>query len=92
VQIRKHPVICGQVDVIFREDDTVSDVLAMAVAISDEHYLGMSPRGEIANPCGRNRTPDDEAVKPLALQSSRRIVTKFSRVPSIVLKGPDILP
>jgi hypothetical protein len=28
-------VICGEVEVIFKEDDSVSDVLAMAVAISD---------------------------------------------------------
>jgi hypothetical protein len=33
LKIKKHPVICGEV--IFKEDDSVSDVLAMAVAISD---------------------------------------------------------
>jgi hypothetical protein len=35
LKIKRQPVICGEVEVIFKEDDSVSDVLAMAVAISD---------------------------------------------------------
>jgi hypothetical protein len=35
LNIKKHRVICGEVEVIFKEDDSISDVLAMAVAISD---------------------------------------------------------
>ncbi|MFL9500223.1 hypothetical protein ACJMQP_09170 [Rhodopseudomonas palustris] len=36
VRIKKYPVICGEVEIIVGEDDSVSDVLAMAVAVSDE--------------------------------------------------------
>lgn len=30
-------MICGEVDVIFKDEDSLSDVLAMAVAVSDDH-------------------------------------------------------
>jgi len=36
LKIKRQPVICGEVDVIFKEEDSLSDVLAMAVAVSDD--------------------------------------------------------